>query len=300
MFQQFNYHLSFCRTRSDSRKPKTFLICLIAMFFFFTWNTINILASYMNNIWFSSYVKLSGMLDEVTQDFNEDLEAIANLFIQMELPYDYMQSWPPTIILMISDFIVTWRAWILVPHSKSWRWLLFLLMLANIAINLLACIFHVYIIIFKYNLGLFWLTNNALDWISVVLSLAVNFSATISVIWKAWNHRRLLAGSSIQQRTYTQKILLLLIESGAIFCMIQGLYMGFVFSVKTSVTGQVDFKQLVSMDNIQAVTSLILTVAAAWYPAAVSIIIHLESTSDSLVETFHMDEIATRTSENVE
>ncbi|KAF9065391.1 hypothetical protein BDP27DRAFT_1424845 [Rhodocollybia butyracea] len=281
-------------TSADSRKPKTPLVCLVAMFFFSTWNMINIMAFYMNNIWFS-YVKLLSILEDVTQDL-QLIGTIMELFTQMELPYDYMQPWPPTIILMISDFVVTWRAWILFSHHKSWRWLLFLIMLANTAINLVDCILNVYNLSSSDINGpnLFG-TTTTLDWISVILSLAVNALATILIIWKAWNHHRFLAGSSIQQRTYVQKILLLLIESGAIFCMIQGLYMGLAFVDKAT---DIDFKQLLSTYTIPV--TLILTIAATWYPAAVTIIIHLESTSDSSVETFHIGEIATRTSENVD
>jgi len=193
--------------RSSSGKPKlVVLVCLITIFICFTWNTINMMAFYMNDIWYS-YVK-----DLIVEDTTSDLELIEDIiefFSRMELPYDYMQPWPPTIILLLSDFIVTWRAWALFPHNKIWRSLLLTMMVGNTFINILDCSFHNLISDdsrIDTAIGTFAVFNDPkLDWISVVLSFAVNFLATLSIIWKAWHHHRFLAEASIRKKNTGSK-----------------------------------------------------------------------------------------------
>ncbi|KAE9403179.1 hypothetical protein BT96DRAFT_917628, partial [Gymnopus androsaceus JB14] len=241
------------------------------------------MAFYMNDIWYS-YVK-----DLIVEDTTSDLELIEDIiefFSRMELPYDYMQPWPPTIILLLSDFIVTWRAWALFPHNKIWRLLLLTMMVGNTFINILDCSFHNLISDdsrIDTAIGTFAVFNDPkLDWISVVLSFAVNFLATLSIIWKAWHHHRFLAEASIRKKTQVQKILLLLIESGSIFCVAQAVYLGFIFSDKIT---SIDTKTSVTSYTIPV--TQILTIAAAWYPAMVVMLIHCQEDSIPGMEPFY-------------
>ncbi|KIK56228.1 hypothetical protein GYMLUDRAFT_821836 [Collybiopsis luxurians FD-317 M1] len=67
-------------------------------------------------------------------------------------------------------------------------------------------------------------TSTILDWLSGVLSLAVNMFATGLIAWKAWNFNHDMAEAGIKRTTRVQKILLLLIESGAVYCTIQAAF----------------------------------------------------------------------------
>ncbi|KAE9408820.1 hypothetical protein BT96DRAFT_932162 [Gymnopus androsaceus JB14] len=178
--------------------------------------------------------------DLIVEDATSDLELIKDIqdfFSRIEIPYEIMQPWPPTIILLLSDFIVTWRAWVLFQDNKFWRLLLLTMMVGN----------------------------------TFVLSFAVNVLATISIIWKAWHHHCFLVESSIRKKTQVQKILLLLIESGSIFCVTQAVYLDLIFSDKIT---SIDAKTSVTSYTIPV--TQILTIAAAWYPATVVMLIHCQ------------------------
>ncbi|KAF9069502.1 hypothetical protein BDP27DRAFT_719772 [Rhodocollybia butyracea] len=164
----------------------------------------------MNDFW-CSYV--GGLVTLLAENSDKPLVA-SDLFRHKELPYDYMEPWPPTILLLLGDLIVTWRAWALLPHDKYWRWFLSIMMFVNIAINIIDGIFNnlkfpitseseslADIQTFALPVGV----TPVLDCVSIVLSFAVNMTAMILIIWKAWYYHRLFAEASIKKQTQTEK-----------------------------------------------------------------------------------------------
>lgn len=81
-------------------------------------------------------------------------------------------------------------------------------------------------------------TGTILDWISIVTTLAVNTMATLLIVYRAWYssitytqvvgahnkiriHHKSVRGISRNRKTQVEGILLLFIESGALFAAIQ-------------------------------------------------------------------------------
>ncbi|KAJ3816870.1 hypothetical protein F5880DRAFT_1735014 [Lentinula raphanica] len=118
--------------------------------------------------------------------------------------------------ILLSDGIVVWRAWILLQHDNIRRLALGCLMVANTAVNIADCIWE------NVNLEVEIATNTStLDWVSNMLSLLVNFCATSLIALKARSQHRMMHDASLHKKTHAQHILLLLVESGAIYCVIQ-------------------------------------------------------------------------------
>ncbi|KAE9389235.1 hypothetical protein BT96DRAFT_1003418 [Gymnopus androsaceus JB14] len=181
--------------------------------------------------------------------------------------------WGPTINFVIGDGLVLWRAWsIWDVRSKCKRFWLgsvtILLMVGNIGIHIADASID--------NIGLVSLSSGAalLDWLSLVVSLIVNIFATFLIGLKAWHLSQEF--KNIHHPTgYFQikKILLILVESGLVFCLIQVL-----FAVFNGV--DVGNENLLSATSL--VYSMIIAVAngcAALYPVALIIIIHMEAFS---------------------
>ncbi|KAF9061297.1 hypothetical protein BDP27DRAFT_1369780 [Rhodocollybia butyracea] len=84
-----------------------------------------------------------------------------------------------TITVLVGDFVICWRAWVLLLHDKFWRFLLVIIMAGNIGVNIADCVFDTAAV---NVLGKF----STLDSVSIVLSLAVNMVATGLIAWKAW------------------------------------------------------------------------------------------------------------------
>ncbi|KAF9071955.1 hypothetical protein BDP27DRAFT_1496511 [Rhodocollybia butyracea] len=129
--------------------------------------------------------------------------------------------WPALINLLLSDGVVVWRASALYHQSKFWRFILAILMIANISLNVADSIWD------NVNENIEFSNSAVLDWLSVVFSMSVNMVATILFSYKAWNHHqymRGLNGSLALRGTRAQKILNLIVESGVIFCTVQFMY----------------------------------------------------------------------------
>ncbi|KAF5374046.1 hypothetical protein D9757_010052 [Collybiopsis confluens] len=187
------------------------------------------------------------------------------------LPLQYTPSWTTTINLLISDAIVVWRAWTLFQRAKIFKLLLLFLMFSNVVINIADCIW----IDTEVKSEAF--QSTVLDWMSNLISLVVNLLATGLISWTAWSHRRMLASAQVQKRSKVENLLLMLIESGAIYCGIQTIFVVVVL--------------LDAYVSILVPLHLLITIAlaaASCYPAAVVMI--LSADSSPLIETFHAED----------
>ncbi|KIK60877.1 hypothetical protein GYMLUDRAFT_43463 [Collybiopsis luxurians FD-317 M1] len=117
-----------------------------------------------------------------------------------------------------------------------------------------------------------------LDWLSVLFSLFVNLVATSLIAFRAWNHHRILAEAVILKESRVQNILLLLIESGAIYCAIQALYIAFLLLKAYANLG-------IWCANMSDYIGDVLVVASAWYPIAVVILVNIGNSSVTQVAT---------------
>ncbi|KIK51366.1 hypothetical protein GYMLUDRAFT_50601 [Collybiopsis luxurians FD-317 M1] len=203
------------------------------------------------------------------------LEAQSQISDKEILPLAYMDSWGLTVSMLCCDFIVVWRAWVLFQQERLWKIALVLSMIVNIGIQLADCILD------DININVF--TSNSstiLDWLSLVVSLVVNMLATGLISWKAWNHYHSMKAAAVYRKTRALNILLLLIESGAIYCTLQVLY-----TVVTLLNTYGPANNSVLFLAYQII-GVIFDLVSAWYPIAVVILINMRDSA--VVETFHI------------
>ncbi|KAJ4488986.1 hypothetical protein C8J55DRAFT_506739 [Lentinula edodes] len=250
------------RRRTWGRSQTILLVCLLIIFSCFTWD-----------IFYSGGFNVSDIRYTFVQTLPGGLVAQAEASDRKTLAWQYMPSWAATVNLLLSDCIVVWRAWILFRDGKFWKVSLAALMIANIGINVADCIWG------NIELSVEIASSTTLDWLSSIISLIVNIFATILIAFKAWNYHRFMSAVSIRKRTRSENILLLLIESGAIYCGIQSVYGVFILLDVYTVVDS-GFSQ--AMDVITAMS----IVAAACYPVAVIILVHNENSLITEIETF--------------
>ncbi|KAF9028618.1 hypothetical protein BDP27DRAFT_1350068 [Rhodocollybia butyracea] len=193
--------------------------------------------------------------------------------------WEFINPWTTAISSLMGDGIVVWRAWILFQNNKFWRKFLLFILAVDIILNLADCIWFE----FKITIELEG-QRTALDWIAIVINICVNFCATMMIGWKAWAHHRTLAGSFFEKRSChagSIKILLLWIESGAVYCFIQTLYLA------TNVIASVSpvISQSFRFQLANAIIGTISLISAPLYPITVFLLI--QTNGSPIVETFH-------------
>ncbi|KAF9058489.1 hypothetical protein BDP27DRAFT_1372524 [Rhodocollybia butyracea] len=217
---------------SSAEKPKIWLLVgLILVFISFTWTII--VTAMMGGL---STVNIGCNMEDAAAGLISPCVNAFDIKLRFMPWMDDTEAIPVTImvreLLLVSDTIVVWRAWILLFHNRFWRNTLVLLEIINTIGNILDCIeYPIYntmalngfkidstwgILIMDY--------SGVLDLVSFLTSLLVNVAATVLIGWKAWMHHKSLTEAAIYRRTYAIKILLVLVESGAFFCTVQFIY----------------------------------------------------------------------------
>ncbi|KAJ4488998.1 hypothetical protein C8J55DRAFT_506762 [Lentinula edodes] len=250
------------RRRTWGRSQTILLVCLLVIFTCFTWD-----------VFYSGGFNVTDIRYTFVKTSPEGLVAQIEAADRKTLVWQYMPSWAATVNLLLSDCIVVWRAWILFQDEKFWKISLAVLMIANIGVNVADCIWG------NIELSVEIASSTTLDWLSSIISLTVNIFATFLIAFKAWNHHRFMAAVSIRKRTRSESILLLLIESGAIYCGIQSVYAVFILLDVYTVV-DIGFSQAMNVITAMSI------VAAACYPIAVIILVHNENSLITEIETF--------------
>ncbi|KAJ3724328.1 hypothetical protein C8R42DRAFT_640374 [Lentinula raphanica] len=117
-----------------------------------------------------------------------------------------------------------------------------------------------------------------LDWLSSTLSFLMNLCATILIALKARNHYNLMKNTGSHQMTRTQNILLLLIESGAVYCTIQGVFEVMALLEVYAVTSNI-YSQVVNILND------FINIVSACYPVTIIILVYKDASP--IVEIFN-------------
>ncbi|KAE9403120.1 hypothetical protein BT96DRAFT_1017192 [Gymnopus androsaceus JB14] len=114
---------------------------------------------------------------------------------------------------LVADTAIVWRAWALWAESGLVKWTLLIILLADIGVNIADAIVAAKI------------TNNfesvTLDWVTATINLTVNIVATLLIAYRAWTYYQSTHALSRNKTTQVEAILLLMIESGAIFGIVQ-------------------------------------------------------------------------------
>ncbi|KAE9390118.1 hypothetical protein BT96DRAFT_980408 [Gymnopus androsaceus JB14] len=238
---------------------KIFLSLIVFAFLLNTWNYG--LECYAEILLGTKY----SFITPSTGDLNDNLEAVIVGLKSTVL----MSTWPFNINLLIGDAIVVWRAWIIGGGHKVFKYIMALLMAANIGANLADAILDD-----TSTLG----GPLALDYVSSFVSLAVNLLGTGIIGFTAWQHKKSINQASTTGRTKKSSIeiiLLFLLQSGAAFCAIQLVY------------AVVQILPASSASDLLLVTVMtaICNGAAVLYPLAVFIMVNTIDTP--FVETFY-------------
>ncbi|KIK58740.1 hypothetical protein GYMLUDRAFT_45058 [Collybiopsis luxurians FD-317 M1] len=178
--------------------------------------------------------------------------------------WSYMGPIVQAIPIVIGDGVVVWRAWVLLPEGRYWKMLVTTIMAANICVNVVYCVADDI-----FTLGQIEGFGTSWDWIALLVSLTVNVSMTLFIMWKWWDNQGTLRTTSSQNRSQLRKVFLLMIESGAIFCAMQSLTLIF-----TMLAHYIENAPLELIEAVRLINA-IFRVATAWYPAAVIILIDL-------------------------
>ncbi|KIK50111.1 hypothetical protein GYMLUDRAFT_266231 [Collybiopsis luxurians FD-317 M1] len=169
--------------------------------------------------------------------------------------------------LLLSDFIVTWRAWILWPEQRFLKTVLIVLMVTNCAMQFCQA---------TYDTGALSSTGSrpitiAVDMAGLGMTLGVNLFTTILIGIKAWVYWQRIRSLRLpnSRLSPSQRILLFWIESGTIFCFVQALYT--VVLCLGTIPG---INYAVTLMNI-FLTDL-MPILAGIYPVAVAIMVRME------------------------
>ncbi|KAF5374045.1 hypothetical protein D9757_010053 [Collybiopsis confluens] len=257
-------------TRSLLNKPWTrsrvaLFACLVVISICFTWE-----------IFYTGVLELMLTKYTLLEQGGSGLVAQFEEAIQKVLPLQYLPPWPGTINVLLSDYMVVWRAWVLFQSSKSLKFALAFLMFANIGVNVADCIWG------DLEVKIETSGTSVLDWLSGIVSLAVNMFATGLISWMGWRHRRMKTNAAIHKRSRAENILLLLIESGAVYCAVQLIYSVFVLLQTYWYTSPSTALHIITSVGI---------ISSAWYPVAVIILVN--EGSSPVVETFHIHQSKT-------
>ncbi|KAF9061307.1 hypothetical protein BDP27DRAFT_1429119 [Rhodocollybia butyracea] len=190
--------------------------------------------------------------------------SIINVSIVMEIFYQCHSSYAAAFERQHRSL----EAFTLYAQSKLWRFILVILMIANISLNAGDAIWDIIIKSTEFS------KSSILDWLGVLLSLIVNMVATVLFSYKAWTHHRYMEGvkgSLVRRGARAQKILNLLIESGIIFCTVQFVYViAIMLDAYSIITTSSPRSPRVPVDTL-------FVTASACYPVAVIGLLHKDN-----------------------
>ncbi|KAJ3770909.1 hypothetical protein FB446DRAFT_805567 [Lentinula raphanica] len=240
------------------------LVCLIVIFICFTWTVFD------SGGFILAYINYT-LVRSLPAGLGAQLASADNHTIA----WQYMPTWAQMVNILLSDCIVAWRAWILLQQERFWRLALVALMVANIVVGIAYCIWD----IFQARAEATGYIT--LNWISNTLSLTVNLLSTFLIAIKAWNLHCSMINAGLHQKTRVQRILLLLVESGAVYCVIESVYE--VVAILTSYTA-IGTHHLLILNTISS-TSIVVS---ACYPVAVMILAYNDISPVAEIETFNL------------
>ncbi|EIM91593.1 uncharacterized protein STEHIDRAFT_153223 [Stereum hirsutum FP-91666 SS1] len=153
------------------------------------------------------------------------------------------REWLPLINILLTDAIVLWRTWVVLGHKSK----LFLVVGYSIV---LACI--VITLALKFT-----------DYAMFACTIAINLCSTIIMGYKTWSHRRMMKKNDLLavNATAVQMALILLVESGALYCVL------WILTMSLLLTG---------MENGFLIMASILVPVSGIYPTIIIVLVCLQ------------------------
>ncbi|KAE9389121.1 hypothetical protein BT96DRAFT_980807 [Gymnopus androsaceus JB14] len=188
---------------------------------------------------------------------------------------EILEVWSENFIFLIADAAIVWRALALWAENGLIKWTVLIILLVDIGVNISDAIVD--------TKGAINLINNAvaLDWASIALGLTVNIVATLLIAYRAWMHHQSTHAILHHKKTKVESILSLMVESGAIFGVVQ--VINIVFNLLDSHAAD-----LSPVDNASAFVDALNIYSAALNPVALIILIQ---TGNTYEHSFHLEDV---------
>jgi len=193
----------------------------------------------------------------------------------LELVSIILSGWSSNILFLTADIVIAWRACAIWMESKAVKWTLMVLLILDAGFEAMDAIVETRFLVLDFQLpgGVLW------DWpvvLQPLLSLTVNIVATVLIAYRAWTHHRSVKIISQNKKTQVEAILLLFIESGAIFGLFQVLDIVFMILA---------LKIRLESTTLAVTESLLLTLfpySAALNPISLVLLVQQERTSQHI------------------
>ncbi|KAF9070247.1 hypothetical protein BDP27DRAFT_1420129 [Rhodocollybia butyracea] len=180
-----------------------------------------------------------------------------------------ISNWTSSLIILIGDIIIIWRAWAVWMHNVIVKYFLAFSLLIIIGVNLAdtSVDSEQSLIVAGRSLSF--------DWVFTALSLSMNVALTSLIAYQTWRYSRSMNVTSALglRNTHVGRILFLLVESGAIFA---------IFQVLNLIFKGLDMKAL-NLSPLQFASlnvSVVFAYVAALNPLAIFILVETNNTYD--------------------
>lgn len=213
------------------------------------------------------------------------LEAVNMRTFILEMLFSWSSLLPP----IINNTIVIWRAWVLYTHK---RWVLIwpiALLLGSFAVSLTYSILTSSYSSFTSSkvawspCSFVWSNRrhnpyNIYIFLAIVLSFSTNVFTTVLILFKLRRFQGSFSLGPSRKRTRAQKIIVILVDSGLIYCGFQLIFLSMA---------HVPFTRLSKMNTVYSVLFPIYLVFTGMYPSIVVVLVGHER---SVVESFGFSE----------
>ncbi|KAE9404090.1 hypothetical protein BT96DRAFT_1074306 [Gymnopus androsaceus JB14] len=189
---------------------------------------------------------------------------------------EILQEWGANFIVLMADAAIVWRAWALWVDNRLIKWTLLIILLLDISVTIADAIAGTQVLLNSSA----EINTVTLDWLSVVLNLAVNIVATLLIAYRAWTHHQSMHALSRTKKTQVENILLLFVESGAIFALVQ------IFSIVIQAL-DIHAAVLSSTDITRSFINALYIYGAAINPVALVVLVQTGNTYD---HSFHLND----------
>jgi len=247
---------------------KAIITLLLVGFVMTALSTCADIASDLLMVKFGFVVPLTGGLN--AQEIAADLKSGA---------MDILQNWSDYCIILMADTAIIWRAWVLWAGNRTIKWTLLIILLADIAVDIANAVADTKVI----NMTNGNSDNNAvvLDFVNPVLNLTVNIVATFLIAYRAWIYHQSIPLLR-NNKTYVEAILLLMVESGAIYGVVQ--VTSIIFKALN-----IHAAGFSPIQRAEPFFSTLYVYSAALNPVALVILIQTENTYE---HSFHLEDVS--------
>ncbi|KAE9383576.1 hypothetical protein BT96DRAFT_34241 [Gymnopus androsaceus JB14] len=186
-----------------------------------------------------------------------------------------LEVWSEHLIFLIADTAIVWRAWALWAENKLITWTLLIILLGDIGVNTVDAIADTKEAIHSNSNSL------TLDALSAAMNLTANIVATLLIAHRARIHDQSTHALLRNKKTQVEAILLLMVESGAFFGLVQ--VTSIIFS-----TLDIHAAKFSAVHNADSCLGVLYIYTAALNPVALIILIQTGNTYD---HSFHLEDV---------